>query len=154
MLKVYQNPEVSWNTWRNYAIAMAKNNKRPLSFKRFTRHVENHCVTISYKNSYLFGEMVERVLFVSHWSPKSTREGVELLAQTLDLDFQIILNVLPGMGGMLRRMGLHFHGEWEVDYPYLQMKEVFSNKTAPMGIEFEMEPTLYERMAIENGYNY
>jgi len=151
-MEVYQDPTITYGIWKRYAITMGKNGKKPLSFERFKSHVERRCVAINHGDTYLFGEMLDGVLFVSHWSPKSAREGATLLADTLGLDFQVVLNVLPGkMSKMLSRLGLHPHGEVEVDYPYPQTKIVFSNWVQ---VELSPEPDEYEVRAIEHGFDY
>lgn len=148
-MKVYQNPTISLDIWKRYAQALSKNNKKPLSYERFSNHI-SRCVAIKHGDSYLFGEMLDGVLFVSHWSPKSTREGINLVAGLLDLEFQVILSVLPGkMARMLSRLGLHPQGEMEVDYPYPQTKVVFSNH---VGEDHLPEPDKYETIAIKHGF--
>ena len=155
-IEFFKWPKMTNGHWKNYALAMAKNGKRPLSRMRFFNHIENKCFSIedTDNNSFIAGDYLDNTLFVSHWGPHSMRKGVDFIAELLDYDVQVMLSVLPGrMADMLTRLGYHNHGEISVDYPRPQTKVLFSNRPK-QHFQGDMTPDKYEQLAINAGYKY
>ncbi len=174
---------IDFKIYKNYAIQMASNRKKPISYFGFKNHIENYCVGFQHKNSWLFGARIScfddyyseieslkqqipsigtqrEIMFVSHWAPNSLREGVVLLKKILNKKTPVFIGVLPGkMADMLSRLGFYRLAEIEVSYPQSQTKVVFSNLKIKGNNsdskEYELKPNKFEEIANDFGYlNY
>ena len=167
-----------------YASAMKRNSDYILSEDSFSCHIENYCSEIRHENgSVLYGEVIGNRFFkVSHWSPTSLRKGIQFLKDLLDYqEYIVIFGVLEGkMTDMMNRLYFHYICQHEVSYPVSQMKNFFCNCCIETFINeldsFLLQETedfsdlqqlninyssitnfsanKYEKLAIENGYNY
>ena len=120
-----------WTIWFNYVKMMIKNNKRPLSFGRFTNHISYHCDVIvsDSQKSFIFGNLLlNKVFMVSHWSPSSMRDGYKLLKEIQQQNnIVVVFGCLDNMAEMFDRLGYYHQGKFLVDYPIHQEKTFYSS---------------------------
>ena len=148
----YMNIHIPSHCYKNYAIAMGKNNCRPISYGRFMNHIESYCVGIQYGDSFIFGKMMNESFVVSHWSPNGTREGLKMLKKLLDSNISVIFAVQPKMADMLTRIGYVYQGEIDVTYPKPQTKVVVGTDI-PQPWSVDSSPSHWEELANEMGWN-
>jgi len=94
--------------WRNYAKAM--NKRRPgseLNHNAFGKHVTRYTYAyISINGSALFGEFKNEIFCVSHFSPVSNRDMVNLLTKlSKDRSIKALFAVTEDLVLMLQKIG-------------------------------------------------
>lgn len=118
---------INKNEYKGYAVAMNKNNCRPISWGRLDCHVSNYCDLHRHKSAWIAGQVEGGFFMPSHCGYNSLRDMVGLLHQLLDSEDKIYLAVKENMGTQLQRIGWVYAGRVEVDYPYPQEKVVYVN---------------------------
>jgi len=121
--------ELNKNLYKGYAVAMRKNGCKPTPFGRLSWHLEREEVEFfSFRSAWIAGQHEGEFFFPSHVGYNSLRDLVELLDWfLLEAREKVILAVLPNMGGQLERLGWLSIGEVWVDYPYRQLKRLYTN---------------------------
>lgn len=101
----------SSSIWKQYLKSMnIRREGSSLEHNAFGRYLKKSTI-LTYKNSFLIGQLKDGAFCVSHYAPSSRREGVELLKHAASLQKKVVFAVTGDIAPMLQKLGFRPAGK-------------------------------------------